>query len=121
MSGRFALIAVLLALPVLASAQASPGEGHGGENVTYGYGQVLRAEPVYEIVLSHMPELRCDGQGAHCRTVQVERRERRLTAYDVEYRYMGETYMSRLPYDPGSRLRLRISVMPDDNRPAGYR
>jgi hypothetical protein len=32
----------------------------------------------------------------------------------VEYRYRGEVYMSRLDYDPGERLRVRVSVTPVD-------
>jgi len=51
--------------------------------------------------------------GGRCRTVEVEREERRLTGYDVEYQYKGEKYMSRLERDPGNRLRVRVSVMPD--------
>jgi uncharacterized protein YcfJ len=42
--------------------------------------------------------------------------ERRVVGYDVEYTYKGENYMSRLPYDPGNRLRVRVSVTPDDGR-----
>jgi uncharacterized protein YcfJ len=42
--------------------------------------------------------------------------ERRMVGYDVEYTYKGENYMSRLPYDPGNRLRVRVSVTPDDGR-----
>lgn len=57
--------------------------------------------------------------GTRCRTVEVERDERRVAGYDVEYQFRGETYMSRLDRDPGSRLRIRISVTPDDV--AGYR
>lgn len=59
---------------------------------------------------------RNDGsaRGGRCRTVEVERDERRLTGYDVEYQYKGETYMSRLAADPGNRLRIRIAVTPDD-------
>jgi uncharacterized protein YcfJ len=34
--------------------------------------------------------------------------------YDVEYRYRGEVYVSRLNYDPGERLRVRVSVTPAD-------
>ena len=49
-----------------------------------------------------------------CRTVEVERSERRLTGYDVEYQYKGETYMSRLAGDPGNRLRIRVTVSPDE-------
>ena len=40
-----------------------------------------------------------------------------MVGYDVEYMYKGEKYVSRLPYDPGNRLRVRISVTPDE---AGY-
>jgi uncharacterized protein YcfJ len=178
MNDRFALIVALAALPMLASAQASSDRVYGGENVIYGYAQVLRADPIYEVVRTRVPEQRCDGQdsrdggdptggtvigalvggalgnqvgkgdgrkaatvagaviggaighnvdknngsagGSRCRTVEVERDERRVAGYDVEYRYMGETYMSRMPYDPGNRLRVRVSVMPADDRP-GYR
>jgi len=40
--------------------------------------------------------------------------ERRIAGYDVEYTYKGENYRSRLPYDPGNRLRVRVSVTPDE-------
>jgi uncharacterized protein YcfJ len=36
----------------------------------------------------------------------------RIVAYDVEYRYRGEIYMARLAYDPGDRMRVRVSVVP---------
>jgi hypothetical protein len=38
----------------------------------------------------------------------------------VEYVHQGKTYMSRLPYDPGDRLRVRVSVTPVDDS-TGYR
>jgi uncharacterized protein YcfJ len=40
--------------------------------------------------------------------------ERRIVGYDVEYRYKGEIYMARLAYDPGDRLRVKVSVTPAD-------
>jgi uncharacterized protein YcfJ len=40
--------------------------------------------------------------------------ERRIAGYDVEYTYKGESYRSRLAYDPGNRLRVRVSVTPDE-------
>ena len=58
---------------------------------------------------------RNDGSGSgRCRTVEVERTERRIVAYDVEYQYKGETFMSRLGRDPGSRLRIRVAISPDE-------
>lgn len=49
---------------------------------------------------------------ADCRMVPVEREFRRPIAYDVDYIYKGGKYRSRLPYDPGHKLRLRVSVTP---------
>ncbi len=48
-----------------------------------------------------------------CRVVEVGREFRRPIAYDVDYVYKGTKYRSRLPEDPGNRLRLRVSVTPD--------
>ncbi|HVR82565.1 MAG TPA: hypothetical protein VHF02_10865 [Luteimonas sp.] len=47
-----------------------------------------------------------------CRTVSVEREFRRPIAFDVDYIYKGMKYRSRLPNDPGNRLRIRVSVAP---------
>ena len=171
-SMKASMLAVLLLVPGIVFAQSRP----INENVTYGYAQVLRASPVYEIVRVRTPEERCDERGGRdggdptggtvagavvggaignrvgkgdgrkastiagaviggaighridknngsaggrCRVVEVVREERRLTGYDVEYQYKGEKYMSRLGSDPGARLRIRVSVMPDEM--VGYR
>lgn len=51
-----------------------------------------------------------------CRDVRTIRPhaqpERRIIGYDVEYRYKGEIYMARLPFDPGDRMRVKITVVP---------
>jgi len=118
--------ALVLLAPVLALAQAStPGQPRGpDENVTYGYAQVLRATRAYEIIRIRTPEQRCESRKSNktngvasaprCRTILVEREERRPAGYDVEYLYRGEKYMSRLNHDPGNRLRVRVSVTPED-------
>ncbi len=49
-----------------------------------------------------------------CREVNAVSEQRRIIGYDVEYRYRGEVYMSRRDYDPGERLRVRVSVTPVD-------
>lgn len=49
-----------------------------------------------------------------CENVPQMTHERRISSYDVEYRYQGDVYMSRLAYDPGERLRVRVSVTPVD-------
>ena len=47
-----------------------------------------------------------------CHDVVTVSEQRRLLGYDVEYRYHGEIYASRLSYDPGARIRVRIDVYP---------
>lgn len=47
-----------------------------------------------------------------CRVVEGVAEERRIVGYDVEYRYRGDVYNSRLDYDPGERIRVRVSVTP---------
>lgn len=61
----------------------------------------------------NVAENRAETAAQGCRIVEVERQERQVVGYDVEYMYKGEKYMSRLPYDPGNRLRIRVSVTPD--------
>ncbi len=51
-------------------------------------------------------------EAGDCRMVPVEREFRRPIAYDVEYVHRGVKYRSRLPYDPGNRVRVRVSVTP---------
>lgn len=57
---------------------------------------------------------RAEAEARGCQLVEVEREQSEVVGYDVEYMYKGEKYMSRLPYDPGNRLRIRVSVTPDD-------
>jgi uncharacterized protein YcfJ len=52
------------------------------------------------------------GTERRCHMVRDVADERRVVAYDVQYRYRGDVYMSRLNYDPGDRLRVRVSIEP---------
>jgi len=47
-----------------------------------------------------------------CRTVHDARYESRIDGYDVTYRYQGQVYQTRMPYDPGARLPVRVEVSP---------
>jgi uncharacterized protein YcfJ len=47
-----------------------------------------------------------------CRMVDDYREEERIEGYDVTYRYQGQEYFTRLPYDPGGRMRVRVDVTP---------
>jgi uncharacterized protein YcfJ len=44
--------------------------------------------------------------------------EQQVVAYDVEYRYRGEVFMSRLDHNPGDRLRIRVAVSPVQSPPS---
>lgn len=67
------------------------------------------------VVGNNIARRRAEAESRGCRLVEVEREDPVIVGYDVEYMYKGEKYMSRLPYDPGNRLRIRVSVMPDDS------
>lgn len=38
--------------------------------------------------------------------------EERVDGYEVTYEYAGREYVTRMPYDPGERLRIRVDVAP---------
>jgi len=47
-----------------------------------------------------------------CYMKPVTWQEERIIGYQVVYRYNGQTFESRMPYDPGKRIRVQISVSP---------
>ena len=47
-----------------------------------------------------------------CKTSYDYREEERIDGYDVTYRYKGDTYLTRMPNDPGKRIRLRVRITP---------
>ena len=53
-----------------------------------------------------------DGDAGDCVMVPVEREFSRPIAYDVDYVVRGVKYRSRLPNDPGNRLRVKVAVTP---------
>lgn len=44
----------------------------------------------------------------------VDNWSRRVTGYDVVYRYRGNEYTTFLPYDPGPNLKVRVSLSVDE-------
>jgi len=47
-----------------------------------------------------------------CETTIRQREEERIDGYRVVYEYHGQKYATRMPYDPGRRLRVRVDVRP---------
>ena len=56
-----------------------------------------------ETVTSEQPVQRCR---------MVDNFESRTTGYNVTYEYKGRQYSSVLPYDPGNRLKVNVTVTP---------
>lgn len=54
------------------------------------------------------------SQQGPCRLAEVGHDERHVVGYDVEYNYKGEVYVARMSYDPGNRIRVRVTVLPAD-------
>jgi uncharacterized protein YcfJ len=47
-----------------------------------------------------------------CQVVQERHTEQRVEGYWVTYAYQGQRYRTRMPHDPGDRIRLRVTVQP---------
>lgn len=47
-----------------------------------------------------------------CETRYRTQREERIDGYDIVYRYRGQKYSTRMPYDPGDRIRVRVDIRP---------
>jgi len=59
----------------------------------------------YETTEYSRPVRRCD-------TNYQSHQEERVDGYDVIYRYNGQKYSTRMPYDPGRKLRIQVDVRP---------
>jgi uncharacterized protein YcfJ len=47
-----------------------------------------------------------------CATRYENEYEERIDGYRVTYEYNGREHTTRLPYDPGERMRVRVAVAP---------
>jgi len=64
-----------------------------------------RAGADYTVVEHAVPVQRCE-------TRYRSHREERIEGYDVLYRYQGQRYSTRMPYDPGKKLKVRVDIRP---------
>ncbi len=60
----------------------------------------------------HRETVRYERPVERCETTIIESQEERIDGYRVLYRYNGQRYSTRMPYDPGERLRVRVDVRP---------
>ena len=113
---------ILLCLTAFVALASGSARAQAVANTRIDYAQVLRVEPVYEVTTVQAVDPDClrpnrprasIGVGIiACKPRSME--VRKVVAYDVEYSYQGRTYMSRMKHDPGTRLRVRVSVTPDE-------
>jgi uncharacterized protein YcfJ len=47
-----------------------------------------------------------------CEVRYEDQYEERIDGYRVTYEYNGREYTTRMPYDPGSKIRVRVAVAP---------
>ncbi|HEY3698264.1 MAG TPA: glycine zipper 2TM domain-containing protein [Spongiibacteraceae bacterium] len=50
-----------------------------------------------------------------CQTVSDTETREEVVAYRVFYRYNGRDFVTRMPENPGPRLRVRVNIEPDDD------
>ena len=103
-----ALLFVSMAAPVDAREADAP---EPLEVVRYDYAEVLRVQPVEQVVTVGVMRQVCPESG-RCRQVKTPRELRRTIGYDVDYSYRGAKFRSRLAQDPGRRLRIRVGITP---------
>jgi uncharacterized protein YcfJ len=88
------------------------GSGRGNDAATVA-GSLLGAAIGSESARNRAREtVRYETPVERCETVITEREEERIDGYQVVYRYNGQRYSTRMPYDPGDRLRVRVDVRP---------
>lgn len=50
-----------------------------------------------------------------CNTSHHVRYKEEINGYNVAYKYKGRTYYTRMPYDPGERIRVAVNIRPLHN------
>ena len=48
----------------------------------------------------------------HCKTTSRISYEQVVDSYSVSYRYKGKRYQTNMPYDPGKKIKLKITIVP---------
>jgi len=92
------------------------GKGDGRKAATVG-GAVVGGVIGHNVAKNSDPNYVPSG----CHMVEVPRGgDGPPSGFDVEYDYKGDVYVARMPYDPGNRIRVRVTVVPADE-PRGYR
>ena len=74
---------------------ASVGAGAAHRRAGVGYGPVQYSQPV-----------------ERCETRFSDHREKRIDGYNVVYHYHVQKYATKMPYDPGKKIKVRVDIRP---------
>ena len=88
------------------------GKGHGKKLATIA-GTLIGSNIGHEKINPRHKQPAYSTEERRCHTTYNTHTEERIEAYRVVYRYKGETFKTRLSYDPGEQLRVRVSVVPE--------
>ena len=88
------------------------GQGRKNQRVATAMGTLIGASIGSQTNKPHQSRQFETSYREHCNTYERVRYEEVLDGYDVTYRYKGREYRIDMPYDPGKRIKMRISVEP---------
>ncbi len=101
--------------------------GHGdGRRAATVAGAIIGSAIGHDAAERRRAEQQAGYPEARVRTVErcgvryINNYEERIDGYDVAYEYAGRRYHTRLPYDPGERLRIRVDAQPAEGYGGRY-
>ena len=84
-----------------------------GRQVARGAGAIIGGAIGHNVSRDRLGgEYRSERVIQRCETRYRDSWDERIDGYDVSYTYNGRRYMTRMPYDPGDRVRIRVDVTP---------
>ena len=89
--------------------------GHGrGKDVSRAAGAIIGGAIGHNVSRDRQRQRYGDGRTYYerCDVRYRDSWEERVDGYDVTYEYAGREYLTRMPYDPGDRIRVRVDVSP---------
>ena len=91
------------------------GSGHGNDAATAAgaiIGGAIGGDIARHRGTSGYSSTRYSRPVRRCETRYRDYREERIDGYDVVYRYRGQNYSTRMPYDPGRKMKIRVDIRP---------
>jgi uncharacterized protein YcfJ len=87
------------------------GSGHGKDAATAA-GVMIGAAIGHDSAHRRYGTVRNARPVQRCETQYRSHQEQRIDGYNVVYRYHGQKYATRMPYDPGKKVKIRVDIRP---------